>query len=484
MKYNILLFALFCTMSLVSQTFSIELKVKPEVNYTLTTLNTAIQSNSSLSAFGINALRKVYPNSNSAYLDRIYVLKGNGNVDTAISRLANMNIYSFVKKDGLSKAGICTSTAAGKVNDTRIINGSTTNYPLNLIEAPCAWDITRGDPRIEVGIADSDFDLNHEELVGKIAFIGGANSAGNPHGTYVAGAAVCNTNNNRGIAAIGYNSRVALCRIPHTTINGQAWANFTDIASAIWTLHQRNTRIINISFHGTGLDPVAAQTIVDAGNTIVTIAGNDVGNTSSIEIAPIPGVILVSGVNANNQIGPTGFARNQWVEIVAPSIGVGTLNTGNSYIDASGTSLAAPIVAGTIGLMRAINPCLTPPQIETILKNTCDPLADGSTYPGLFGSGRVNAFSAVQQTLIQGTLFQQNRLATGTTKYPTGNTTLWGNTRIVAGRSVTTGTIGNVVIPNGSNVKYEANVSVDLHDGFEVMTGSTFEINVRSSTCY
>ena len=135
MKYNILLFALFCTMSLVSQTFSIELKVKPEVNYTLTTLNTAIQSNSSLSAFGINALRKVYPNSNSAYLDRIYVLKGNGNVDTAISRLANMNIYSFVKKDGLSKAGICTSTAAGKVNDTRIINGSTTNYPLNLIEA-------------------------------------------------------------------------------------------------------------------------------------------------------------------------------------------------------------------------------------------------------------------------------------------------------------------------------------------------------------
>ena len=90
----------------------------------------------------------------------------------------------------------------------------------------------------------------------------------------------------------------------------------------------------------------------------------------------------------------------------------------------------------------------------------------------------------MQETLIQGTLFQQNRLATGTTKYPTGNTTLWGNTSLVAGRSVTTGTIGNVIIPSGSNVKYEANVSVDLHDGFEVMTGSTFEINVRSSTCY
>ena len=354
-----------------------------------------------------------------------------------------------------------------------------------MIEAPCAWNITRGDSRIVLGIADTEFDINHQDLIFKINSTTGPSSAGDHHGTHVSGVAACHTNNGIGIASIGYNSRLRLRRIPHTISPGfGTWAHSSDIRDAIWELHLNNVRIINVSWGGTGLEPAAAQEIVNNGASLVVSAGNSVNAEFHTGIANIPGVIMVSSVNQNNMAGPTNHARNQWVDLCAPGINVASTAPNNNYSGASGTSFAAPLVAGTIGLMRALNPCLTPPQIETIIKGTTDPIADRLSFPGLIGTGRLNAFRAVQETLIQGTLFQQNRLATGTTKYPTGNTTLWGNTSLVAGRSVTTGTIGNVIIPSGSNVKYEANVSVDLHDGFEVMTGSTFEINVRSSTCY
>jgi hypothetical protein len=67
------------------------------------------------------------------------------------------------------------------------------------------------------------------------------------------------------------------------------------------------------------------------------------------------------------------------------------------YLTGSGTSYASPIVAGTVGLMIAANPCLTNIEIEYILKNTSVFIDNlNPAYAGLIGEGRLNAAAAVE----------------------------------------------------------------------------------------
>jgi hypothetical protein len=66
-----------------------------------------------------------------------------------------------------------------------------------------------------------------------------------------------------------------------------------------------------------------------------------------------------------------------------------------------GTSASAPIVAGVIGMMRGVNPALTPIQIKDILRNTTDKIDrtragyDTQGHSPTHGYGRVNACAAV-----------------------------------------------------------------------------------------
>jgi subtilisin family serine protease len=74
-----------------------------------------------------------------------------------------------------------------------------------------------------------------------------------------------------------------------------------------------------------------------------------------------------------------------------------TVKSGWPYFGSyGGTSFATPIVSGLCALIKSINPCLTPAQIEEILKLTADPVADANLYPGMLGAGRINAYHAVK----------------------------------------------------------------------------------------
>jgi subtilisin family serine protease len=159
----------------------------------------------------------------------------------------------------------------------------------------------------------------------------------------------------------------------------------------------------------------------------------------------------------------------------------------NTIFRNSGTSFAAPIVTGLAGLIYSVNPCLTANQVENIIKNTTDNIYNiplNQPYIGKLGTGRINAEKALLEAVKSGINYQQNRLIVGATKYPVGNSSIWGNTKILAGRNVTTGIQGDVIIPNGSNVKYEANYSIELSGGFEVIAGASFEAILKDSPCY
>jgi subtilisin family serine protease len=72
---------------------------------------------------------------------------------------------------------------------------------------------------------------------------------------------------------------------------------------------------------------------------------------------------------------------------------------GNYTNDFGGTSSAAPLVAGVIGLMLSVNPQLTCDEVRQIVKTTADKIRggyDANGHSDTFGYGRLNAYKAVQ----------------------------------------------------------------------------------------
>lgn len=64
----------------------------------------------------------------------------------------------------------------------------------------------------------------------------------------------------------------------------------------------------------------------------------------------------------------------------------------------SGSSCAAPMVAGTAALMLSVNPKLTAAQVESILKQSCDPQKTVMAHENAVGFGRLNALRAIERT--------------------------------------------------------------------------------------
>ncbi|MBK8985625.1 MAG: S8 family serine peptidase [Chloroflexi bacterium] len=94
--------------------------------------------------------------------------------------------------------------------------------------------------------------------------------------------------------------------------------------------------------------------------------------------------------------GPRGYDSALKPEITAPGVGIfaADMGSGGGGTSLSGTSMAAPHVAGVAALMVQANPDWTPEQIKAAMMNTAVPLADNTPIPRT-GSGRVDAYRAV-----------------------------------------------------------------------------------------
>lgn len=404
-----------------------------------------------------------------------------------------------------------------------VINGVTiyqydTLYPtaqLDLIKAKQAWDITRGHPSIRVGICDETLQQNHAEIQPNLVqFIGPILQLGF-HGTFVSGCAVARTNNGIGIASIAGEK----C--------GLIFQENTDgVESCLNLSQQPKIRVVNYSFGGSFLirDSLSVIEIVDSNNVVfVSAPGNGIhwadgfyGDTAYVYPGAYPKTFCVTSIGCHDPVGSPKRHRgasmhinwkdvhlvklspqdahhhNTKVDICSP--GYLTFSTApkweqdeSIYGTSDGTSFAAPIVAGVCALVASVNPCLKAQQIRDIVQTTADAsiynIPQNQQFAGRLGTGRVDAYQAVKRALELGTNFQQNKPATGTGKYPIGDTTIYGNTKILAGNNVTTGTQGDVIIPQGSKVKYDANIEVELSSGFEDRSGN-FEIRQKDSPCY
>lgn len=268
------------------------------------------------------------------------------------------------------------------------------DYALNLINAEKAWDITHGDSSIIIAVSDENFQITHEELIGKIHNYDATNTAATTHGTAVAVTAAGNTNNGIGKSSIGYDSELALYRM-----------SYNDLITATYSGY----RVMNVSWASGCIQSNYIQNVIDEiydnGSIIVAAAGNGGtcgGPSNLVYPAACEHVIAVTGigVNDNHEIIPGDtnitFQHNHSVDISAPGIAVPlTIGSGN-YLTGNGTSFSAPFVSGTIALMLSVDSCLTFEDVETILYSTSVDIDSlNPAFAGRLGAGRLDAGAAV-----------------------------------------------------------------------------------------
>lgn len=445
----ILVLLLIQTISISSQDFEIKLKIDKAHTKRKDLIFRSIDK---LTENFSNAnLRPCYPNAKNPELLLYYTLKGEGDKDLMLKELMSLNVFSEIKEEEIAEIATCF--------DPIIVNDSLYCYGIDLTQTSCAWTITKGSSDILIGIADTEFDDKHEDLIGKFVRIDNIVPVNSLHGTSVAGIAAALTNNGRGIPGYGYNSKIVGYGIKHSSTGG---TSSSEIRQAIWGLYQLGVPIINVSWTTTGLDILAAEEITNNGSTLVLAAGNKPNANEHKFIADVPGVINVTSIGEDNKHGWTGHAHNEWVDICAPGVNIWFPKRGNIYDGGWGTSSAAPAVSGIISLMLDVNPHLTPVLIEAIIKETADPVADGESFPNLLGAGRINAYHAV--------------IKAGSRDY--SNTTLSGVKNMSAGYGFN---LKNVSIGENSDINLIARKEVFIDGVFEIPLGSSFSIDIDSS---
>ena len=264
----------------------------------------------------------------------------------------------------------------------------------------------------------------------------------NGHGTHVAGIIAGNGYDSGGQKA-GAAPEASLIALKVLDANGNGTVS-NIIAALDWVLanHTKyNIRVVNMSVgssihESAWTDPLtlAAKKVVDAGVVVVAAAGNfgrnAAGQTQYGGIsAPgnAPWVLTVGGsstlgttsrgddvMGGFSSRGPSYIDWNAKPDVVAPGTGsvslaaagshfyqtkaasllAGTIATASlPYLSLTGTSMAAPVVAGTVALMLQANPSLTPNAVKSILQYT----AEDRGYNGLTqGAGFLNAVGAVR----------------------------------------------------------------------------------------
>jgi subtilisin family serine protease len=373
--------------------------------------------NSIFRKYAVTKFRQSFPKAIDQNIAKKYHIYANGNIDSLKSELENTNLYGEITKAEFYRSSYCSSPLP-PVNDLEIISGRSSNWALDNIEANCAWSITQGDPRVVVAIADGDVDTAHIDMKNKFIYkwYYDLTSDYSLHGSKVSGCIFATTNNNVGIAGLANNIKGASYRgMIAWTDTARPPSDSTsasgNVFDAMWQAYLDGRRIINVSWSGDIALYSEALEMTKHGAILVVAAGNrqEYGPSHS-SYAGVPGVINVSSINWENKHGTTNsnpilqHEHNAWVDLCALGIDVTTLNAFDRYHTSTGTSISAPLVSGTIALMLSINPCLSPSEVEFILKQTCDPIANASSYPGQLGAGRLNAYKAVRMAQVMSCL--------------------------------------------------------------------------------
>jgi thermitase len=282
------------------------------------------------------------------------------------------------------------------------------------VKARTAWDVTQGDPDVVIAIIDSGVDMTHPELSAKCVstgrdFVNDDDDATDDHwhGTHTAGVAAADTDNGEGIAGVAWNCRILPVKV--TESDGSGYYSWL-IDGIIWATDQ-GADVINLSLGGDVDDLFledACKYAFDHGVVIAAAAGNDSGPVV-YPAAYDAYVLAVAATDYNDAVadfsnfGPEVDVAAPGVYILGPApqayVGTGYL----PYLFASGTSEAAPHVAGLAALIKSLKPGLSPADIMNVIRYTADDV-NRSALSGRddhVGYGRINMERALAPYVLK-----------------------------------------------------------------------------------
>ncbi len=329
------------------------------------------------------------------------------------------------------------------------------------VSAPAAWDLAWADPTFAIAIIDSGAHLWHWDLQDRLwrnpgesaldpvtgrrtcdtgLAVNGIDDDNNGyvddclgydfvendtepmdrygHGTAVTGVAAASTNNvspadpgaPEGVAGMGRQASLMILRSLNTYGRGSA----LDVAAAIDYAAVQGARVINLSLtfqpttSGSAPDiEILRRAVVRAqedGVLLVAASGNE--NYNGVDYpAKFPGVLAVG---ASTRADERAYFSNYGsrLDLVAPGEGIftpllapGTHSYGYFLSTGSGTSFAAPHVAGTAALVRSMRPDLSQDVVYELIRHTADDVEDAG-WDTQTGWGRLNAARAVSEAII------------------------------------------------------------------------------------
>ncbi|RJP65360.1 MAG: T9SS C-terminal target domain-containing protein [Ignavibacteriales bacterium] len=378
-------------------------------------------------AYRIKSVSKnfILKNDEKSNLNRILSLEYSSDVDPVIvsAKLSKLNDVEWAEPHYVYPVSYVP-------NDPSL----TLQYNLSKIQAESAWDITKGDTSIIIGIVDTGIDWDHPDLAAnmwvnkneipangvdddKNGFVddyrgwdfGGLN--GTPdndpiedkpdHGTHVAGIASAVTNNGIGVASIGYNSKLMAVKTSQDNYRnntGQPYIiyGYEGIAYAA----DNGAKVINCSWGGSGYSQ-AAQDVIDyavsKGALVVAAAGNESSSGMNTP-SGLNGVMSVASTDPSDYI--SSFSNYDYsVDVSAPGSGIYSTWMNDTYTYASGTSMSSPLVAGLAALVFSKFPTYKPLQVaEQVRVNSDNIDALNPAYAKMIGWGRINAYKALTNT--------------------------------------------------------------------------------------
>ncbi|MFV9510424.1 S8 family peptidase [Tepidibacillus sp. LV47] len=295
---------------------------------------------------------------------------------------------------------------------------------LKRIHMEKAWEQVTKNSNITIAILDTGVDLEHPDL--KPNLVDGINlldkkakpQDDNGHGTNVAGIVAAVGNNSIGIAGILWRAKLMPVKVLDKKGEGDSFLVGQGIRYAV----DHGADIILLSLGEPVFTPFMKEAVdyAVAKNVLIVAASGNEGNQLNYPAA-FSSVLSVGAVDQDDE-----YARysnyGQQLDVVAPGDGIYTTQLGGQYTANSGTSMAAPQVAGLAALLYQKYPDLTPKEVENIIKFSADDV-DQPGWDEKTGYGKINAIRALNfplERLKDG--FEPNNTKETATPFPYNDT--------------------------------------------------------------
>lgn len=282
-------------------------------------------------------------------------------------------------------------------------NGGTQDADIN---APQMWEIQKGNQNIVIATIDTGIDHTHPDLIdnlwrnpaeipnngkdddnnGYVDDVHGINAmvgSGDPmddnsHGTHVAGIIGARGDNSVGIVGVAQRVRVAACKFLSRSGSGGVSdaIKCMDYFAALKSRAQNPVNIVatNNSWGGGGV----SQALLDAikaherlGILFIAAAGNSMENNDTVERYPcnyqVPNVISVAATDNKDMLAPFSSFGKKTVHVSAPGVKIFSTVLNKGYAEMSGTSMAAPHVAGLAAIISAQYPDYNYKNIKNLI---------------------------------------------------------------------------------------------------------------------